>query len=161
MTTDFYHQHTYGFPGGKRNKDHVSIIGTVSPGFRWGTIRPGFLRLLRNDGLPVSEWNNKSSYWLRKTLKAILCLLVTREKRFCDKPKEHLFQARSSSALRVNLSRSWEGSKDRLCQAVRKDYMTSWKKSKLLRSRFLGSSRNPPPSRDEQRLKQEREDLDV
>ena len=63
MITDSHHWDTYGFPGGKRNKDHVSIIGTASPGFWWGTIRPGFLRLLRNDGLPVSEWNNKSSGW--------------------------------------------------------------------------------------------------
>lgn len=52
---------TYGFPGGKRNKDHVFMMGTASPGFWWGTIRPGFLRLLRNDGLPARQQqrNNK------------------------------------------------------------------------------------------------------
>ena len=33
MITESYHRYTYGFPGGKRNRDHVSIIGTASPGF--------------------------------------------------------------------------------------------------------------------------------
>lgn len=50
-----YSAFTHGFPGGKRNKDQVFMIGTVSPGFCWGTILPGFLRLLRNDGRPESK----------------------------------------------------------------------------------------------------------
>ena len=50
-----YGAFTHGFPGGKRNKDQVFMIGTVSPGFCWGTILPGFLRLLRNDGRPESK----------------------------------------------------------------------------------------------------------
>lgn len=55
---------TYGFPGGKRNKDHVSMIGTWSPGFWWGTIRPGFLRLAINDGLPVTQ-KTATHHWDR------------------------------------------------------------------------------------------------
>ena len=40
------------------------MIGTWSPGFWWGTIRPGFLRLAINDGLPVTQ-KTATHHWDR------------------------------------------------------------------------------------------------
>lgn len=39
---------THGFPGGNAKSVQVSMIGTGSPGLRWGAILSGFLRVFMN-----------------------------------------------------------------------------------------------------------------